>query len=144
MSWAGDPDYIQGSQPQSVSEHRRQMAARRQVMRVLVGSGVIPRENPRGHDWDIEGLPLGGRIKVTAAKSQESRVRLMRWLRGKDERRRWGALAWFNWGQRTGMTVQLNLDDFGLIVGKLAQLMREKERWLDNADTIGSDHRNAG
>jgi hypothetical protein len=107
------------------------------VLRALVGQGVDARETRAGEDWDVVNLPGGGRIKVTTAMTHEKRMTVLRWVLTHAERRRWGALAWLaiggRWGTHPDVFVQTQLDDFAMLLGRLAWLERERRRWLDGA-----------
>jgi hypothetical protein len=128
--WDGGPEGVQEERQsgQAQARHRRVV---REMMRLLVGAGAMPVLIRNGTGWDIEGLPLGGKVKATAAKDAESKARLLRWMRSRAMRRTWGALAALNWGPGTGLSVQMSAEDFAHIVGQLALLEREKEAWLD-------------
>jgi hypothetical protein len=127
-----DPDYREGSNVVSAASKVRFAQVRRAVMRALVGQGAGGEEDRRGGDtWDIVGLPLGGRMKVTGARLPEAQSRIFHWMRRHEERRHWGAVAWFNRFPHAGLSVQMTLEDFALIVGRLARLERERRRWLD-------------
>lgn len=126
--WAGDPS--------TSSLTRRLQSARRAVLRALVAHGANPREGPVG-GWDVTNLPLGGRVKITTAMHTEKRAKVATWVRAHAERRHWGALAWLaiggRWGARAEVYVQMQLDDFAVLMGRLTMLERERERWLDGA-----------
>lgn len=83
---------------------------------------------PGQDGWNFEGLPLGGRVKVTGSKNATIVSRLWAELRGRRERRRWGALVTPSWGVSTGAVVHMPMEEFAVIVGELDRLIREKER----------------
>jgi len=111
---------------ETMGAKRRQVLLRRQVVNELAGEGTVTGLlNPMGGDrWDLERLPLDGRLVVTGSKDRGTVSLLWKWVRGRRTRRGWGALVTPSQGIGGAPEVRIPLQDFAKIIGALDRLSR--------------------
>lgn len=116
----------EGSGEDTSAAKTRQVWLRKQVINELAGAGVLTGLiNPQGGDrWDLEKLPLGGRIAVTGSKNRQTVNGLWLWLRQRRTKQTWSALVTPNYQHGGTPEVRIPLQDFAKIVGALDQLSR--------------------
>lgn len=132
--WTGDPEVFQEPRVDdpTAAAAVRLKAVRNAVQRELIGAGVTRGQVQHAEGWDLEGLPLGGRMLLTGSKNPTSVGRLWKWVRQHRRRRHWGALVTPAWGIGAGVEVRLPLEEFASILGKLDELMRERDAAKDD------------
>lgn len=122
---------------ESQTARRTGQALLNALVRELHGAGAFPKLIKKSNSslddevFHVGNLPLGGRIAVTGSRNTLRWQRVYRLVRGQRKRGNWGALVTPNWHHGTGATVHIPLEEFATIVGKLDQLSRERERWLN-------------